>query len=377
VPDKVQFAYDFPEFPLFDTGDAINTMCEDLLEQKCYSLFVQMVQEGAEKSKNNSFEAIDFIKNKSEDLYRFSKRTIGSGTDIIRQANERLEDYIKRIEMKGLLGIPCGLESMTKALHGWLPEDFIAVIARTNEGKSWLQLFFAINAWISGANVAIYSGEMSSIMYGFRFDTMYKHFKNSGLVGGDPDLGKPDDPDVGAKTMNDYRTYISALIDGKFPSFRVFTQKELGGKMSVNKMRVLQDKYNFDYWGLDQLSLMEDDHKGREQRTRYANISEDLARFTEEYQVPIILLHQANRTAAVNKKKDEGATPEMEDVFGSDEITHNLTRLISFTQIESGVKIKVPKNRYGQKGQEFTAIWNIDYGVLKEANQQDIKDNLF
>lgn len=377
VPDKIQFAYDFPDFPLFETGDAINTLCDDLLEAKCYSMFVQTLQAGAEKSKESSFDAIDYTRREIEALYAFSKRTIGSGTDLCIQAGERLEDYIKRIELKGLLGIPCGLESMTKELHGWLPEDFIAIIARTNEGKSWLQLYFAIIAWLSGVDVAIYSGEMSSMMYGYRFDTMYKHFKNSGLVGGDPDLGKPDDADVGAKTMEDYRSYIEALMSGKFPSFRIFTQKDLGGKLSVNQMRVLQDKYHFGYWGLDQLSLMEDDKKGREQRLRYANISEDLARFTEDYQVPIVLLHQAGRGASASKKKDETATPELEDIFGSDEISHNLTRLITFTQVEGGVKIKLPKNRYGQKGQEFHAVWNIDFGVLKEANTQDIKDNLF
>jgi replicative DNA helicase len=377
VPDKVKFAFDFPDFPLFETGNAVNTMCEELLEQKCYSLFVQALQEGAQKSKTSSFEAIEFAKQEMDKLYRFSKHTIGGGTDIIRQAGERLEDYIKRVELNGLMGIPCGLEDMTKALHGWLPEDLIGVIARTNEGKSWLLLYFAIMAWLSGKNVAIYSGEMSSIMYGFRFDTMYKHFRNSGLVGGNADLGKSDDPEIGAKSMTEYRNYIDSLMAGDMPGFRVFTQKDVDGRMSVNKMRVLQDKFNFDYWGLDQLSLMEDDRKGREERIRYGNIAEDLARFTEEYQIPVMILHQAGRSAAASKKKDEGATPELEDVFGADAVSHHLTRLITFTQIENGVKIKVPKNRYGQKGQEFMAVWNIDYGIFKSMNQQNIKDNLF
>jgi len=377
VPDKVKFAFDFPEFSLFETGDAVNTMCKELLEKKCYSMFVQTIQDGAQKSKTSSFEAIDHTKQEMDKLYRFSKHTIGGGTDILKGSTERLTDYLKRIELHGLLGIPCGLEDMTKALHGWLPEDFVAVIARTNEGKSWLQLYFAIEAWKDGRNVGIYSGEMSSLMYGFRFDTMYKHFRNSGLIGGNPDLGNSEDPEVGAKSMNEYRDYINAILKGDFPGFRIFTQKDLDGKMTVNKMKVLQDKFGFDYWGLDQLSLMDDDRHAREERIKYGNICEDLARLTEDMQKPIILLHQAGRSAAVSKKKDEGATPEIEDVFGADAITHNLTRLITFTQIENGVKIKVPKNRYGQKGQEFLAVWNIDYGILKSMNQQSIKDNLF
>lgn len=376
-PDPIKFAFDFPDFPLFDTGDAINTMCTELLEKKCYGLFVQTVQEGANKSKTDSFEAISFVKEEMDKLYKFSKHNIGSGTDLIKGANERLVDYIHRIESKGLLGIPCGLPEMTKALYGWLPEDLVMVIARTNEGKSWLQLYFAIVAWQSGRNVGVYSGEMGALMIGFRFDSMYKHFKNSGLIGGDPDLGKFDDPEIGAKGLNEYREYIDALVKGEFPGFKIYTQKDLDGQLTVDKMRILQDKNKFDYWGIDQLSLMDDDKKGREERIRYANISKDLYGFTEDYQVPIIALHQASRKAADSKKKDANATPEIEDAFGADAIVQNATRLISFTQVENGAKIKIPKNRYGIRGQEFNAIWNIDYGIFKSMNQQNIKDNLF
>ena len=374
VPNKVQFAYDFPTFPLFETGDTINTLYQDLLEKKCYSNFVEVLQNGAEKSKTSSFDAIEYVKQNMDKLFKFSKSTIGEGTDIVKGANERLQDYIKRIELQGLFGITCGLPELTKELHGWLPEDFIGIVARTNAGKSWLQLYFALEAWISGKNVGIYSGEMSNIMYGYRFDTMYKHFRNSGLIGGEVDLGDPSDVEIGAKSMKEYQEYINALVKGEFPRFKIFTQKDLDGRLSVNKMRVLQDRYDFDYWGIDQLSLMDDDLHGREERIRYGNISEGLARLTEDMQRPIIMLHQALRSAAASKKKDEGATPDLEDVFGSDAIAHNLTRLITFSQIENGAKIKIAKNRYGKKGQEVISVWNIDYGVLKGIDKQNLKD---
>jgi len=223
VPDKVQFAYDFPDIPLFETNTAINTMCENLLEKKCYGLCVQMLQECASLCKEDSINAIDFVRQKSSELWKLASNTVGSGTDIIRKAGERLEDYIKRIEAHGLLGIPCGLDSLTRDLYGWLPEDYIGVIARTNQGKSWLLLFFAIQAWLSGRKVAIFSGEMSDLMYGFRFDTMYKHFRNSSLIGGDPDLGASEIKEVGPKSINEYRAYIDELISGDSPTFKVFT----------------------------------------------------------------------------------------------------------------------------------------------------------
>lgn len=377
VPDKVKFAFDFPDFTLFDTGDAINTMYGELHEQRCYGLFVEALQTSAEKSKENSFEAIRYALQQFQDLNKFASAEIGNGKCLLRGANERLEDYKKRIELHGLLGIKTGDELLDKCLHGWLPEDFIVIIARTNEGKSWLLLYYLLQACLQGKKVGMYSGEMSALMMGFRFDTLYKQFGNTQLIGGDPNLGDAMIPEVGAKAFGEYQRYIEALITGDLPEFRIFTQKDIGGRMSVNKMRVLQDRHAFDIWGLDQLSLMDDDLNGREERIRLGNISLGCFNFSEDYQIPVIAPHQASRKAADAKKKDPNASPEVEDSFGADAIMQNATRGLSFTQIENGAKCKIIKNRYGVKGQDFNYVWNINYGVFKPMNQSAIKDNLF
>ena len=340
-------------------------------------MFIEELQKSAEKSKVDSFEAIEYTRQSMIELSKFANKTIGSGKDLIRQAGERLEDYIKRIEVNGLIGISTGDKRMDETLHGWLPEDLVVILARTKEGKSWLLMYYLIQAVLQGNKVGCYSGEMSHLLLGFRFDTMYQHFGNSQLIGGNPDLGSLEIPEVGPKTMKEYREYINALIKGDLPEFRVFTQKDLGGKCSVNTMRVLQDRHAFDIWGLDQLSLMSDDRNGREERIRYANISEDLVRFTEEYQIPILTVHQANRKSADAKKKDPNASPQIEDSFGSDAIMQNATRVISFMQIANGAKAVIKKNRYGTKGQEFFYTWNINFGIFKPMDTQELNDGLF
>lgn len=377
VPDKVKFSYDFPDFTLFETGTAINTMFSELHEQKCYSLFVESLQNSAEKSKTSSFDAIQYAKQQFDNLFKFANRDIGNGKCLIAGANERLEDYLKRIELHGLLGIKTGDPAMDKSLHGWLPEDFVVIIARTNEGKSWLLLYYLIQACLQGKKVGMYSGEMSHLMMGFRFDTLYQHFGNAQLIGGDPNLGDSLNPEVGSKSMKEYQQYVEALVKGDLPEFRIFTQKDLMGRMNVNKLRILQDRNNFDIWGLDQLSIMDDDRKGREERIRFGNISVDCFAFVEDYQIPIIAAHQASRKAAEAKKKDPNASPEVEDSFGADAIMQNATRGLAFTQIENGAKCKVIKNRYGQKGNEFLYVWQINYGVFCPLQQSTIKDNLF
>ena len=377
VPDKVSFLAQFPDFPLFQPPDTPNSLYQSLLEQRCYALFVEKLQVSAEKSKESSFDAIEYARQSMIDLSKFANRTLGNGKDLIRQAGERLEDYIQRIKVNGLIGIRTGDQKMDEALHGWLPEDFVVILARTNEGKSWLLMYYLIQAIMQGKKVGCYSGEMGHLLLGFRFDTLYKHFGNAQLIGGNPELGSIEVPEVGPKTMKEYQEYVDALIKGDLPEFRVFTQKDLGGRMSVNKMRVLQERHNFDIWGVDQLSLMEDDRKGREERIRYAHISEDLFRLTEEIQKPILAVHQASRKSSEAKRKDPNASPEIEDAFGADAIIQNATRQISFTQIVNGAKATIKKNRYGQKGQDFLYTWNINYGLLEPMNTQELKDNLF
>lgn len=378
VPDKVSFSAQFPEFPLFQPPDTPNTLYRTLLEQKCYNMFVQSIQESAEKSKESSFEAIEHARNSMNELSKFANNTIGSGKDLIRGASERLDDYIKRIEVNGLIGIKTGDDKLDQALHGWLPEDFVVILARTNEGKSWLLQYYLLQAVLQGKKVGCYSGEMGHLLLGYRFDTLYQHFGNIQLIGGNPDLGDLAVPEVGVKTMNEYRQYVEALLKGDLPEFRIFTQKDFGrDKITVNKMRALQDRHDFDIWGIDQISLMADDRKAREERIRYANISEDLFGFTEEVQRPVLAVHQALRRASEAKKKDPNATPDIEDAFGADAIIQNATRQISFTQISNGAKAVIKKNRYGLRGQEFFYVWNINYGIFEPMRTDELKDNLF
>ena len=69
-------------------------------------------------------------------------------------------------------------------------EDLVVLTGRTNVGKTWIGEYFATMAWNMGYKILMYSGEMSTAMVGFRFDTLNKHFSNMGLLNGSGTLGK-------------------------------------------------------------------------------------------------------------------------------------------------------------------------------------------
>jgi replicative DNA helicase len=372
VPNSVSFTAQFPDFTVFSPGTAVKTIMHDVRELKLYTMLRNVLEKGANMtSEQDSYEATTYLVTALKDVNRFAKNELGGGNDIIRRANERLSDYIKRLELGGMLGVPTGDKRMDKALHGWLPEDFIVLFARTNEGKSWLILYYMLHAWLANKKVAFYAGEMNALMMGYRFDTLYKHFSNRGLISGNPILGGAE---VGNKTIEEYRNYIEQLTTGDDKGFTVFTQKDFDGKITPDQMKILQDKYEFDIWGLDQFTQMDDNKRSDVARIRFGKLSEQLYSFTEEYQIPVIGVHQANRKAAENKKNNSERSPELEEVFDSDAIMQNATRGISWTQIEGGAKAKVVKNRYGEKGLEFHYSWIIDLGLLEPRVESVLND---
>jgi replicative DNA helicase len=364
IPDKETFGNKFQEFNFLDVTESEEYLIDNLLETYLYGEMVPFVHGIAEKLKNDSTAAIQFARTEMERLQKIG--FFREGYDIINKAPERLAEYERRKEAKGLLGITTGLDDLDEFTNGWLQEDLISIVGRTNEGKTWLLLFFLVAAWKTGKKILLYSGEMGKVMIGFRIDTILGNFSNLGLIAGDEILGE-ENPylDIPKRDSDDYVKFVDGLNVEDNP-FIVITPSDLGGKkLDVVTLHSLIEKYNPDIVGIDQISLMEDIRKGENKRIKYANISEDLYLTSERYKIPVLVPVQANREIMKEKKKD--ITPGIEHIGEADAIGQNSTRIISIRQVDGTLKIELRKNRYGLNNQELICIWDIDRGILKPA----------
>ena len=131
----------------------------------------------------------------------------------------------------------------------------------------------------------------------------------------------------------------------------------------MDELRSIAEKIGAQMLVVDQLSLMSDKRKADITRIAYNNISEDLFLLSKELKIPVILLAQANREAAKNKKK--GVSPELHDLAESDGVGQNATRVLSLSVVEGTLKISLKKNRYGVNNKDVLMIWDINTGVLK------------
>lgn len=359
VPDTPTFLKKFPEFEIIEVNESDKYLLKTLQEAYIYTKMVPYVKKIAELCQQDSNEAVDFARTELDAIKQLSRIT-KPGTDLIQSYQYCADEYKRRIEAKGLLGISTGLASIDQATHGWVYPDVIGIVGRLNEGKSWLLFWFLINAWQQGKSVLLYSGEMDNLMLQMRFGALHGHFSNLGLMSGREDLSN-------GKTFQDFFTYARDITNNKTP-FIVLTPKDLkDSKLTIPELINAIELHKPDIVGIDQISLMEDYRATRGQQTRigFTHITEDLFSISEKYEIPIILAAQAGREAAKESKKDGAKAPDVEQVSESDGIAQNLSRMLTLKQDgEDRLLVCLRKNRYGLKNQEWKLRWNIDVGDI-------------
>ena len=364
MPDKITFLGKFKEFQMLDVTESTDYLIYKLKEAYTYTKLAPIIQNTADLVREDSIKAIQYIKEELENLQKAVPVSRNKdGYDIVSNAKDRLQAYKERCEVKGLIGIPTGIDKLDELTNGWMwGEELVVITGRTNVGKTWIGEYFAVVAWKLGHKILFYSGEMSKEMVGFRFDTLNKHFSNMGLLNGAGTLGKKPETDGGKYLQEDYENYINQLSQKS--GFIVVTPDDFEGrKPNADELKSLAIKHNVDMVVVDQLSLMSDKRRADTPRIAYNNISEDLFLVSKEIKKPILLMAQANREAVKNRKK--GESPELHDLAESDGVGQNATRVLSLSVIDGTLKISVKKNRYGINNKEVLMIWDINTGYLE------------
>ena len=242
VPDVVTFLDNFPEFPIdTDVNETDEYLLDRLYEEYGFRKFAPFLSELNKKVLQNSRDAYDYMLAYMSNL---KPHAVVHGIDIIKEAKERYDLYANRQEEGYDATISSGMIELDDIFGGWeYGEELVTIVARTNQGKSWLCLKFLTEAWKQGKKVGLYSGEMSHIKLGYRFDALFKNFSNKALMRGRPAEG--------------YKDYIDALSKNDTP-FHIITQKEFGNRRpTIPMLRQFIEENELDILGIDQYSLVE------------------------------------------------------------------------------------------------------------------------
>lgn len=351
VPDKATFLSKFPDIELVEVTESDRYLVDTIREEYLYYKSVPVVQKVAELLKSDANAAAEYMVQAMKDLqpsYRLG------GVDIIADANQRYEQFKQRREHQNDWFFTCGFEELDDLIHGiQRGEEVIVIVARVNQGKSWTLEKMCTHVWQIGYNVGYISPEMGANSIGYRFDTLYRHYSNRGLMWGKSDVDE-----------QEYGDYLNNLKTTK-NKFMVAapTDPTFDRKITVTKLRNWIKQYKLDLIAIDGITYMTDERykRGDNKTTSLTNISEDLMSLSVEMKVPILVVVQANRNGV--SQDDNDGTPELETIRDSDGIAHNASKVISIKQTKDGIlKMQIKKQRFGPVGGTLNYQWNIDTG---------------
>lgn len=358
IPDKETFVNAFPNFDLVKVSETPNYLIEELFKEYQTSKLAQTF---------NSVRKllIDGDVDKAVNLYQKAYEEINTSValntvDILKDTS-RYEAYEERTTNFDKYYVRTGFPELDAILGGWDREEELAVIvARTNKGKSWINLKMALAAAEQGLTVGIYSGEMSERKVGYRIDTLLQHIPNSALIHGS------------ISVRDDYKTYIENLPNRLKGSIKVLTPNMINGSAGVNALRAFIEKDKLDILFIDQHSLLEDDRGAKNPVEKASNISKDLKNLQVLKRIPIIAVSQQNRT----KNDDDSDTIDTTQIAQSDRIGQDATVIIGITRDKkdsSLLTLHLVKSRDSAVGNKLTYRADFNTGTfdfIPEGNEK-------
>lgn len=349
VPDKATFIAQFPEFEFIEVTESEKYLVEAIQEEYLFTKTVPVMEKMSELLQTDSNAAAEYLLSEVKNLQ--PNYHIG-GVDIVAGAQQRYDEYLSRKDKQKDWYFETGFRELDEITHGLQRgEELFVIVARTNQGKSWILEKMCAHVWQTGFNVGYLSPEMSPSTVGFRFDTLTKKFSNRGLMWGNN------------KDDEGYQNYIEELRK-KQNKFIVATPLDFDKRITVSKLRNWVKQYKLDMIAIDGITYISDErgHRNDNKTTSLTNISEDLMELSLEMKIPILIVVQANRTGAGDA--DSGA-PELESIRDSDGIAHNASKVISIKQKTNNVlEIAIKKQRNGVVGGKLNYTWDIDTGTF-------------
>lgn len=355
VPDKLTFISKFQDFEIVEVQESDKYLIDTIREEYLYYKAVPVIQTAAKLLKTDSNAAAEYLIQSMRDLQPNYK--IG-GTDIIAQAMERFEAFVDKKNNQDKWFFTTGFPELDDIIHGISrTEELFVLFARINQGKSWVLQKICTHIWEIGNNVGYISPEMSELLVGYRFDTLYKNFSNNDLVWGNNSLSD-----------EEYERYINELKQ-RNNKFIVATPLDFNNRITVSKLKQFIKQYKLDLLAIDGITYLSDErgNRGDSKTISLTNISADLKTLSMELKVPIVLVVQANRNGVVDKESEE--LPELDSIRDSDGIAASATIVLALKQgADQVLTMQCKKGRNNKLGEKISYQWNPNIGEFLSNN---------
>ena len=266
-------------------------------------------------------------------------------------------ENVQKQNALGSIGIKTGLPGFDNYLPaGIMPGQLGVFLAYPGIGKSWLSLYFAVQAWKQGKSPLIISLEMSETEVRNRVFTIMGEglWSHRNLSAGNVEL-------------DTLRSWHKKHVEGK-PEFHIISN-DSGGEVTPSVIRGKIDQYKPDLVIVDYLQLMSPNQKSDSEVVRMKNLSRELKLLAISDEIPIIAISSATPDD-VNKLD---TVPTLGQTSWSRQIAYDADWVMALGRGTNSdiIECVFRKNRNGFMG-EFLVQVDFDKGFYK---YKDFEDN--
>ncbi len=266
-------------------------------------------------------------------------------------------ENLKKQQEAGSLGIKTGLPGFDNYLpSGIMPGQLGVFLAYPGIGKSWLSLYFAVQAWKQGRTPLVLSLEMSETEVRNRVFTimgegLWSHRKLS----------------AGEVEIDTLKTWHKNHIEGR-PEFHIVSN-DSGGDITPSVLRGKIDQYRPDFVIVDYLQLMSPNQKSESEVVRMKNLSRELKLMAISDEVPIMAISSATPDDVT--KLD--TVPTLGQTSWSRQIAYDADWVMALGRGANSdvMECVFRKNRNGFMG-EFMVQVDFDKGHYKYKSVDDL-----
>jgi replicative DNA helicase len=266
-------------------------------------------------------------------------------------------DQLKKMQEIGNIGIKTNLPGFDNYLPSGITAGQLGVfLAYPGIGKSWLALYFAVQAWKAGRSPLVISLEMSETEVRNRVFTImgegiWSHRKISN----------------GQIEIDMLKSWHAKHLQGK-PEFHIISN-DSGGEITPSVIRGKIDQYRPDFVIVDYLQLMSPNQKSDNETVRMKNLSRELKLMAISEEVPIIAISSATPDDVTNLN----TIPTLGQTAWSRQIAYDADWVLALGRASNSdiIECAFRKNRNGYMG-EFLVQVDFDKGYYR---YKDFEDN--
>jgi replicative DNA helicase len=357
LPPKHLVVEKFKDFvPVEDVG-ATRHHLEELQSEYLNDSLREILRGAATEVQNGQANTVlDKLITKTSELKKNTSVIKDIDATDIDSAVAYFENVQKQKEL-GAIGIKTGLPGFDNYLPaGIMPGQLGVFLAYPGIGKSWLSLYFAVQAWKQGRSPMIVSLEMSETEVRNRTFTimgegLWSHRKISN----------------GEMDIQDLKRWHAGHIKDK-PPFRIVSN-DTGGDINPSVLRGKIDQYKPDFVIVDYLQLMSPNQKSDNETVRMKNLSRELKLMAISEEVPIIAISSATPDDVTKLE----TVPTLGQTAWSRQIAYDADWVLALGRGSNSdvIECVFRKNRNGFMG-EFMVQVDFDKGWYKYKDLEDI-----